>query len=642
MKNFRAGQIANCVNEWQKLTSDPEILRIVAGDTIKFNNPSLPVKHVAKVCNVSEDTKLAMDREIQNMVSTGIIVKSQSQCDEFVSPIFPVPKPDGTMRIILNLKEFNENVEYLHFKMDSIKVVLSHVTRGCWMASLDLKQAYHSVHIAEDYQKYLKFIWGQELYQYTCYPNGLAPCPRKFTKLTKVPLSWLRERYHIIIGYLDDFFIKGKSKERCRETVIEAVMLLQRLGFTIHPEKSEFDPVTTIMFLGFVIDSIEMTVTLPEEKKEELFHLIEFVLSREQCKIRTIASLVGKMVSSLPASLYGPLYYRTIECDKNSALKQNKGNYEKYMSLSDGSRREITWWRENLKTMNAPIQWPPITEEITTDASGKNGWGASMSGKDMATGGSWDDQEIDLHINVQEMLAVLYALRSYINLLHGKHVRILSDNTTAVFVLNKMGTTRSGECNEMAKTIWQFCMENKMFITCAHIPGKENVIADFESRREYKQAEWMLNRDIFSKAVKFLNFKPEIDCFATRINAQLDCYVSRRPDPYATHIDAFSLNWGQFQAYIFPPFSLINRVLQKIRVDKATALCVLPVWKTQAWWPEMQDMLVSEIFRVQPSPGNLVLPNREQEVHPLHQKLELAICLLSGQSMCREDSQIRW
>ena len=75
-----------------------------------------------------------------------------------------------------------------------------------------------------------------------------------------------------------------------------------------------------------------------------------------------------------------------------------------------------------------------------------------------------------------------------------------------------------------------------MFITCAHIAGKENVVADLASRREYKQAEWMLNKAIFQQAVRHFGFKPDIDCFATRANAQLETYVSRQSDPYATHI----------------------------------------------------------------------------------------------------------
>ena len=76
------------------------------------------------------------------------------------------------------------------------------------MAAIDLQHAYYSVKIDEDYQKYLKFYWKDTLYQYTCYPNGLGPCPRKFTKIMKVPLSVLRENGHIIIGYLDDFFLQ--------------------------------------------------------------------------------------------------------------------------------------------------------------------------------------------------------------------------------------------------------------------------------------------------------------------------------------------------------------------------------------------------------------------------------------------------
>lgn len=41
------------------------------------------------------------------------------------------------------------------------------------------------------------------------------------------------------------------------------------------------------------------------------------------------------------------------------------------------------------------------------------------------------------------------------------------------------------------------------------------------------------------------------------------------PDPHASYLDVFSLNWQDFTCYIFPPFSLIGKVLQKIR----NALC---------------------------------------------------------------------
>ena len=170
-----------------------------------------------------------------------------------------------------------------------------------------------------------------------------------------------------------------------------------------------------------------------------------------------------------------------------------------------------------------------------------------------------------------------------------------------------------------------------MYITCAHIPGIDNVVADLESRREYKQGEWMLNKHIFHRAIAHFHFQPDIDCFASHGNAQLETYVSRQLDPYAAHIDAFSINWARYNPYLFPPFSLINRVLQKIRVDQATALCVVPRWTTQAWWPHMQELLIGEPLRIPPAPTNLVLPNKEEN-HPLHKKLESNICMLLGKN----------
>ena len=57
------------------------------------------------------------------------------------------------------------------------------MTPGCFMTSIDLKDAYHCVPIYKEHQKYLKFQWSGCLYQFTCYPNGQACCPRKYTKL---------------------------------------------------------------------------------------------------------------------------------------------------------------------------------------------------------------------------------------------------------------------------------------------------------------------------------------------------------------------------------------------------------------------------------------------------------------------------
>ena len=92
---------------------------------------------------------------------------------EVISAIFARKKKDGHYRLILNLKEFNKLVSYQHFKMDTLHTIANLMTQNCFMASVDLKDAYYSIRIHKTYRKYLKFIWEGKLYQFTCTPNVL-------------------------------------------------------------------------------------------------------------------------------------------------------------------------------------------------------------------------------------------------------------------------------------------------------------------------------------------------------------------------------------------------------------------------------------------------------------------------------------
>ena len=618
--------------EWQKLTTDVEILQIVRGDLIQFQEGLVPSKHHAHPCALSFSEKKAMDIELKGLLDQNIIKVSKHEHDEFVSSIFSQPKTNGSLRVIINLKPLNQFIVSHHFKMDTIKTVLRQITPGCYMATIDLKHAYHSVKIDERHQRYLKFEFDDVLYQFTCYPNGLAPCPRKFTKLLKPPLSYLREKGCFVVGYIDDFFTKGMTKALCRCHVKDIIDLLRALGFTISPEKSFLDPDTKVVYLGFLINSEKMIVTLTREKQVDLAKVIDKALTNDDRKtntIRFISKVIGKIVASLHGSLEGALHYRFLEANKNLALSHTNRNYDAPMTLTLFAKRDLLWWKKNVKTTSAPIQWPPISMEIATDASTSVGWGAVCGSE--RTGGAWSAREAGIHISIKEMIAILYALRSFRDKIRGKHVRVLCDNTTAVAVINKMGSTRSLACNLMAQKIWNFCLQNNIYITSAHIPGVENVVPDKESRTEYKQAEWMLDKKIYIHCTRLFQFCPTIDCFATRINTQHKHYAARRPDPFAKIIDAFTFNWSTEKCYIFPPFSLIARVLQKIRSDAATAMVVLPKWPTQAWWPEAWTMMVGDPYIIPPGKENLHLPNHPRTIHALHKKLYLMVCLLSGQ-----------
>ena len=61
--------------------------------------------------------------------------------------------------MILNLRELNKFITPRHFKMDTFEMGLHLVKQDCYLYSIDLRHAYYSVPIAEEDQKYLRFIW---------------------------------------------------------------------------------------------------------------------------------------------------------------------------------------------------------------------------------------------------------------------------------------------------------------------------------------------------------------------------------------------------------------------------------------------------------------------------------------------------
>ena len=78
---------------------------------------------------------------------------------------------------------------------------------------------------------------------------------------------------------------------------------------------------------------------------------------------------------------------------------------------------------------------------MSTDAS-NSGWGGARSAGPIVTG-HWSEQESQMHINFLELKAIKFCILSFLHFLRNKTVRILSDNISAIFYLQKMGGTHS-------------------------------------------------------------------------------------------------------------------------------------------------------------------------------------------------------
>ena len=120
-------------------------------------------------------------------------------------------------------------------------------------------------------------------------------------------------------------------------------------------------------------------------------------------------------------------------------------------------------WHDNVMFSSNNITRSNSNITITTDAS-MLGWGAVCD--NVSTGGLFNHEEANCHINVLELKAVLFGLKALCRNLYDRHIKILADNTTPVHAINNMGSCRSQLCDFVVKEIWDLAIHHQCLVVC--------------------------------------------------------------------------------------------------------------------------------------------------------------------------------
>lgn len=274
MTQVHAGRLQHHYDCWLKVTKNPVVLDWI------HNGYCIPIS-----CNVVQNypphntfsikEKQEMPSAISNLIDLGAVTKCNPQRDQFVSNIFLAPKSNGGHRFILNLKQLNKLVSNSHFKMEDHRTASKMIPNQGFMATIDLKESYLLVPINTSHRKYLRFqfedINSQVLtYEFNAMPYGLSSAPRTFTKIMKEVVSHLRYRGFKSVIYLDDILCIGDSFDDCLRNVTETLRLLNCLGFIVNNDKSCLHPQQCCKFLGFMYNSVDMTISLPLQKRNNI------------------------------------------------------------------------------------------------------------------------------------------------------------------------------------------------------------------------------------------------------------------------------------------------------------------------------------------------------------------------------------
>ena len=155
------------------MTSDKEILQIVSGLELEIFGDT-PVKHNSYISKSSKDDESSVNLEIQKLLAKCVITKCEHETGEYISPVFIRQKLGVSCGLVLQLKNVNKDMRHVNFKTERLQSVLSIYTQGCYLALLDLRDAYYPVPIHPDHTKFLKFIWENQLHMFIVLLNSLC------------------------------------------------------------------------------------------------------------------------------------------------------------------------------------------------------------------------------------------------------------------------------------------------------------------------------------------------------------------------------------------------------------------------------------------------------------------------------------
>ncbi len=420
------GRLSRFWLRWRALGANSHaVQRIRGGLTLQWDNRPPPVTTNPSVQVHSDSNKPFKDEllaeAVQAMLDKGAIKEVMDNSPGFYSRLFMVPKK-GTAkwRPVIDLSALNNYLVIPHFKMETAELIRASLQPHEWVTSVDLTDAYFHIPIHPKFRHYFRFQHRNRIFEFWATPFGLATAPLEFTDQAKQLNKIAMELGFRLNQYLDDWI------DRC----LILLHLLIYLGFVPNFKKCELTPKQEFDFVGTHYQLHSSRVAPTTDRIMSIHSKTTRFIDSPYQTARQFMSLIGLLNSTfLQVEQMGRLHIRPLQWQLRRWWSTGV-SYDKPIPVPPCLNRHLRWWSRVATLREGTDLHPPKCDvQVFTDAS-DTGWGAHCLGEEIQ--GDWSPLELNLHINVQEMKAILFALKSFTHLLKGKIVMFLCDNSTTV------------------------------------------------------------------------------------------------------------------------------------------------------------------------------------------------------------------
>jgi len=297
------------------------------------------------------------------------------------SALGSVPKEDGSMRLIHDASMpidscINSFVQEKSCSYMDLRAACKLIKQNNYLCKVDLKNAYRSVSLHKSNYKYTGLHWkfeGDSNFTYFCdtkLPFGASKSPSIFQRLSSAVCRIMKNKFNVlVISYLDDFLIIEESYDSCKQALSQLLKVLRMLGFHINYNKISV-PSQQLVFLGVLINTVDMTLSLSDKKLAEFVSLLESFQNKSRATKRQLESLIGSLNWAAQVVQGGRPFLRRMIDVKNTL----KAHSDKVI-LGKDFFADLFWWITFIKVCNGKtkiLDDRPITS-IQCDACTEGG-----------------------------------------------------------------------------------------------------------------------------------------------------------------------------------------------------------------------------------------------------------------------------
>ena len=210
--------------------------------------------------------KDGVKNEVGKLVELGVAEPSFSP---WASPIVPVPKKDGSLRICIDYRRLNSVTVPDPYYMITLDEILEKVGNSGCLSKLDLSKGFYQIGIDEESKDKTAFVTPFGKFRFTRMPFGLRNAPAIFQRTME---EVLRGCYEFSAPYIDDILVFSRNGVEQVGHLRAVLKALSENGLTVKSEKCEFGR-THLEYLGHRIGNGQLAVPSHRASAMEAFIL---------------------------------------------------------------------------------------------------------------------------------------------------------------------------------------------------------------------------------------------------------------------------------------------------------------------------------------------------------------------------------